>query len=133
MPCTLPWDLSTPHTPSQAPLLIAEAPGLPPFAPEYRVPFFPYIQPSMEPSDYIQWDTSFTTDTTHSTDEVSEEEFEPDPPSPRLETPTLGPSGFNRANRVSHKTRIEIHALSQLANCSPRELAKLFSLSRSTI
>jgi hypothetical protein len=66
MPRTLPWEASiaTPATPASA----TEIPGLLPFVPHHQMPFFLYVQPNMEPEDHIQWNTSFSSETTTLTD-----------------------------------------------------------------
>ena len=66
MPRTLPWEASTLAT-LATPATPATLPGLPPFAPHRQVPFFPYVQPNMEPKDHVQWNTSFSSETTTST------------------------------------------------------------------
>jgi hypothetical protein len=47
--------------------------------------------------------------------------------------PSTSPSSFQRAKHVSRKTRIKIYTLYRLGDRSIRELAKLFSLSRSIV
>jgi hypothetical protein len=105
----------------------------------------------MEPEDYVQWNTSFSSETTTSTDAIEASAWErlifqdetglvrhdglptTEPANQGPDRPSTSPSGFQRAKRVSRKTRIEIHALYCLGNRSIRELVKLCSLSRSTV
>ena len=154
MPRTLPWEASTPATLAPPPQPLApgiEIPGLPPFAPHRQEPFFPYVQPNMEPEDHVQWNTSFSSEATTSTEATEASAWEKlifqdetglvrhdglpatEPAIQGPDRPSTGPSGFQRAERVSRKTRIEIHALYRLGDRSIRELARLFSLSRSTV
>ena len=105
----------------------------------------------MEPEDHVQWNTSFSSEATTSTEATEASAWEKlifqdetglvrhdglpatEPAIQGPDRPSTGPSGFQRAERVSRKTRIEIHALYRLGDRSIRELARLFSLSRSTV